>query len=385
MTVDVLPRDLLVLTPGSFRVCLYRSGQLFVYDCLTRQRTRRGFMVSDGEITAIHICPSKDTLFTLVEKSNANASCSESVGSLLIYRKTENEASVPIEDTTLKLIANNEFICSVSECAIHVISFSSFEVLKRQDTFSNPNACGAISTEPNRTVICCLGLQRGTIRLERPGGDSDTMSSVIAAHESAVVAIALSGNGNHVSTASEKGSLIRVHSTIDRCDLQYEIRRSLILRNVGIASLFMNQLGSLVGCINEGCESVSIFKSLMPHSPQAHLLDASDKASSSIGRNISWIFQKCQEAFSSRPYIEAKIPKGTNKIVAAQFGPEPDTLVIASNSHGFLFRFNLDAKNSLVLQHCGNIVEMEGENTDNLPPPEDWIFLSHDDEPVNSL
>ncbi|KAH7616917.1 hypothetical protein Ndes2526B_g09024 [Nannochloris sp. 'desiccata'] len=115
----------------------------------------------------------------------------------------------------------NNRIAVALEQKVFLYDIADLRHLQCIETTLNPEGFLALSPSEEATVLACPGLHVGEVRVEL----LDTKKiKVIKAHDSPVSALALSHNGKYVATASEKGTLIRVFSTLDGVKVR-ELRR----------------------------------------------------------------------------------------------------------------------------------------------------------------
>jgi len=108
----------------------------------------------------------------------------------------------------------------VLETRIYVYNFVDFYFLDSIDTFPNPTGCCAL-TGNGAAILACPMAKEGELRIKNY---STGVTIEKKAHETALVAIALSHDGRLCATASKKGTLLRIFSTDDGRLLQ-ELRR----------------------------------------------------------------------------------------------------------------------------------------------------------------
>ena len=384
------------ITRDSYSVSSLAGEDISLYDLRTRQTES---VRLPREIAESHITDyvSEADRIVLCSKDRSSA-----LFSLHALNLSGSVSTVPIKEAVICVRSHREFVCVVCEHSVIVLSGVDMSFARRQDTFANPGGCCDISQDASRPVMCCPGLQRGTLRIQRLWLlDS---SSVVAAHESALVAIAVSGNGAYVSSVSEAGSLIRVHSTIDACELLFEIRRSSILSPPRLNALFMSPSGSFVGTVDENSFSVSLFRTSV--AAKDHLLDPArtDSSPSSLFQSISTAYRKCVEALpGGAAWAVVKIPTMNSRIVSltAGFGPDPYTLVAAAQTTSgvaaFIYRFDPDEPGTVTLARCETLtdgiqndekdetglVSVSREDTASAGP-DDWIFLDSADSQLET-
>jgi len=109
----------------------------------------------------------------------------------------------------------------VLEYKIYVYNFADLKLLDHIETVSNTKGLCALCPFTPSTVLVCPGLQKGHVRCELYDNPKTTL---IAAHESNLSALALNSDGTRVATASDRGTLIRIFNTHSGQALQ-ELRR----------------------------------------------------------------------------------------------------------------------------------------------------------------
>jgi WD40 repeat protein len=108
-------------------------------------------------------------------------------------------------------------IVVVLEHKIYVYSFENLKVLHQIETLSNMKGICALSPASTACVLACPGQRRGEVRIELY---SVKKTRFVQAHESSLACLALSQSGSLLATASTKGTLIYVFSTVDGTKLQ---------------------------------------------------------------------------------------------------------------------------------------------------------------------
>ncbi|PKA57663.1 Autophagy-related protein 18a [Apostasia shenzhenica] len=112
-------------------------------------------------------------------------------------------------------------IVVVLDHKILVYNFSDLKLVHQIETVPNPKGLCAVSQQQGSLVLVCPGGQKGQVRVEHYGARK---TKFIMAHDSRIACFALSQDGRLIATASTKGTLIRIFSTIDGTLLQ-EVRR----------------------------------------------------------------------------------------------------------------------------------------------------------------
>lgn len=386
------------LDRDSYSVSCLEGNSLTSYDLRTRQLHEIGIFESENGPNPTHYARNNGRIVVSGRPRHLLSDKQASTSSIHVLNGSATEFTASFKQAVIGVRVHAHFICVVFETCILILSAVDFSLVRKQETFSNQVGCCDFSTDTTRPVMSCPGLQRGTLRIQRLWLPDS--SSVVAAHESGLAAIGMSGNGAYVSSVSETGSLIRVHSTMDSCDLLYEVRRSGIITPPPVQHLFMSPSGSFIGTVDEGGSIISLFRTSV--AAKDHLLDSAsqraDNNQGSIFQTISSVYKKCVDVLpGSAAWAVVKVPKMNSKIltVTAQFGPDPYTLVAAAQTTAgvaaFIFRFDPDESGTVTLARCetlgqnlkdesedGMIVSKDEASTEGTA--EDWVFL----EPADS-
>ena len=120
-------------------------------------------------------------------------------------------------DTIMIIVKNKTFI----------YNFSDLKLVKSYDTSPNPNGLGELSQGIN-IVVAILGIVPGTILIE---DFSNSTQRIINCHTNPISTFSLSLEGELVATASERGTLIRIWSTVGDKKVK-ELRRGLEVTRV---------------------------------------------------------------------------------------------------------------------------------------------------------
>ncbi|XP_038988698.1 autophagy-related protein 18a isoform X2 [Phoenix dactylifera] len=112
-------------------------------------------------------------------------------------------------------------IIVVLDHKIFVYNFADLKLVHQIETVPNPKGLCAVSQQQGSLVLVCPGGQKGQVRVEHYGA---RRTKFIMAHDSRIACFTLSQDGRLIATASTKGTLIRIFSTVDGSILQ-ELRR----------------------------------------------------------------------------------------------------------------------------------------------------------------
>jgi hypothetical protein len=117
------------------------------------------------------------------------------------------------------------------ERKVYIYGFRSLTLFDSIETISNPKGLCCLSVGVERAVLVCPGMQKGralVVFYPRVFGDSAPVererTTIIAAHESAIAAMATDYSGALLATGSDRGTLIRLFDTGTGAKVQ-ELRR----------------------------------------------------------------------------------------------------------------------------------------------------------------
>ncbi|CAH3137779.1 unnamed protein product [Pocillopora meandrina] len=219
-------------------------------------------------------------------------------------------------------------------------------------------------TPPNPSGLCALSVNSDNCYLAYPGSNQigevqifDCVNlravTMVPAHDSPVAAMAFNSAGTKLSTASEKGTVIRVFAIPDGIKL-YEFRRG-VKRCVTINSLAFSH-DSLFLCASSNTETVHIFKLEAPKK------EPPDEASGLMGyfgkalSPSSYLPVHVAEVFNQeRAFASVRLPQAglRNVCAIAMIGKLPRLLV--SSADGYLYIYNIDPEEggdcTLLKQH----------------------------------
>jgi WD40 repeat protein len=160
-------------------------------------------------------------------------------------------AELPFSSPVRSVKLKNDRIAVALEQKVFLYDFVELRCLYSVETTPNPEGLLALSPSDESTVVAFPGLHAGEVRVERV----DTKAvKIIKAHDSPLAALALSHNGKFIATASEKGTLIRVFSTLDGSKVK-EVRRGTDPAKIYSLAFSRNSSGGGSGGGNAGSRS----------------------------------------------------------------------------------------------------------------------------------
>ncbi|KAI3991280.1 hypothetical protein MKX01_034599 [Papaver californicum] len=247
-----------------------------------------------------------------------------------------------------------EHIVVALEHKIYVYDFTDLKLLHQIETFSNPRGLCCLSHHSNTSVLACLGLQRGQVRIDHFGLK---MSKLIDAHDSSLACFTLTLDGLLLATASIKGTLVRIFNTMDGTCLQ-EVRRGVDRAEIYSIALSPNvqwlAVSSDKGTVHifslrvrvVGEESSNHYSTAQ--SPTVHqnfsnnLTILSPNTGGNPGSSLSFMKGMLPKYFSSEwSFAQFFVPENTRFVAA--FGSQNSVMIVGMD--GSFYRFTFDPLN----------------------------------------
>ncbi|CAA6669090.1 unnamed protein product [Spirodela intermedia] len=222
-------------------------------------------------------------------------------------------------------------IIVVLDHKIFVYNFADLKLVHQIETVPNPKGLCAVSQQQGSLVLVCPGGQKGQVRVEHYGA---RRTKFIMAHDSRIACFALSQDGRFIATASSKGTLVRIFSTVDGSLLQ-EVRRGADRAEIySLAFSANNQwlaVSSDKGTIhvfNLKIDQGSVASDKIPASPDPNA------ATPTVTSSLSFIKGVLPKYFNSEWSVaQFRLHEGSQYVVA--FGHQKNTLVILGMDGSF--------------------------------------------------
>eukprot|EP00891_Asterochloris_glomerata_P000677 jgi/Astpho2/677/fgenesh1_pm.00013_%23_28_t len=222
------------------------------------------------------------------------------------------------------------------EHKVLIYNFADLRLLHSIETQSNPAGLLALSAAAEQTVLACPGLHNGQVRVELY---DVRRTKFIQAHSSPLVCMALSLDGKLLATASERGTLVRIHSTADASKLQ-ELRRGADPARIFSIAFSRGESPDFVAVTSDK-HTVHVFNLDRKQTQAIPALDQGDgqaNGEQSPKNPISALsfvssFLPVPYFASERSFAQYKPPEECKTIVG--FGQEPNSLVVVGSSGNF--------------------------------------------------
>lgn len=220
-------------------------------------------------------------------------------------------------------------IVVVLDHKIFVYNFADLKLVHQIETVPNPKGLCAVSQQQGSLVLVCPGGQKGQVRVEHYGVKK---TKFIMAHDSRIACFALSQDGRLIATASSKGTLVRIFSTMDGTLLQ-EVRRGADRAEI-YSLAFSGNMQWLVVSSDKGTIHVFNLKvnlGLTANDKPRPVPEPNVPAASS---SLSFIKGVLPKYFHSEWSVaQFRLPEGSHYIVA--FGHQKNTIVVLGMDGSF--------------------------------------------------
>ncbi|MCQ2821272.1 MAG: hypothetical protein MJ252_28770 [archaeon] len=231
----------------------------------------------------------------------------------------------PVKNVKLK----RDKIFVVCEQKIYIFAFSSFESIDNIDTYENSKGIIAISNDPDKSIIAYLDNNKlGSVKIK----DLDTQKEItVQAHESMIAYMAMNPSGTILATCSEKGTLIRIFSTIDGKLLQ-ELRRGS--EKAEIYCLCFDPTERFLACSSDR-KTIHIFTLNLPN--QSETGEEPKNQQSVFGKLSSYLGMPKNYLNSEWSFAQFRI----NDIKSiCTFGPDNSLIVVSSEGNYYQATFD---------------------------------------------
>jgi hypothetical protein len=141
--------------------------------------------------------------------------------------KQKFTVELTVNSPILNLLVSLNRIVVVQQSHIHVFSMGTFELATYRESGFNPGGLCALSPDPRSEYLVFPALKPGSIEMANLRDVSHLKSSaqsIILAHETEIVRLAIDNQATKIASGSKIGTIIRVFCTKTKAKL-YELRR----------------------------------------------------------------------------------------------------------------------------------------------------------------
>ncbi|KAJ4955341.1 hypothetical protein NE237_012124 [Protea cynaroides] len=222
-------------------------------------------------------------------------------------------------------------IVVVLEQKILVYNIAGLNLLDQIETIANPKGLCAVSQGSGSHILVCPGQLKGQIRVVHY---VSKRTNLITAHTSTIACFALTQDGRLLATASSKGTLVRIFSTLDGALIQ-EVRRGADRAEI-YSLAFSSTAQWLAVSSDKGTVHVFSLKvnSGSPGNDNTHSVSGSNNVAPSTGSSLSFIKGVLPKYFSSEWSVaQFRLHEDSQYIVA--FGHQKNTIIILGMDGSF--------------------------------------------------
>ncbi|OBZ87290.1 Autophagy-related protein 18 [Choanephora cucurbitarum] len=295
------------------------------------------------------------------------------------------ELSFPTAILAVKM--NRRRLIVVLEELIYLYDISNMKLLHTIETNPNPQAICALSPSSENCFIAYPARSSsspfspnsnnssylsGDVELFDALGPQTT--NIVQAHKSPISCISMNSEGTLLATASEKGTVIRIFSTLDATKV-YQFRRGSYAAK--IYSMSFNLVSSLL-CVSSDTDTVHIFKLSSNGSPVDKDKEARGRSASvgqmlrrssmHLGRNLagsvgSYLPEVLTEMWEpTRDFASLKLPSGGVRSLVALSSTTPQVMVVTSEGYFYQYNIDLESGGECVLLKQFSLLEPSDDN-----------------------
>lgn len=255
------------------------------------------------------------------------------------FKRQSEICNYSYSNTILAVKLNRERLVVCLEESLYIHNIIDMKVVHTiRDTPSNPTGLCALSSASDHCYLAYPGsVTSGEVQIF--DGINLHAKTMIPAHDSPLAAIAFNPAGTQIATASERGTVIRVFSTLDGSKL-FEFRRG-VKRCVTIASLSFSTCSEYVVC-SSNTETVHIFKLVKAYS-EAESNQTSDDWMGFLSKTVSsYLPSQVTDVFTQgRAFASVVLPSsGVKRFCVITMIQKALRLLVASQD-GYLYVYSV--------------------------------------------
>mmetsp|Transcript_49721 Transcript_49721/g.116911 ORF Transcript_49721/g.116911 Transcript_49721/m.116911 type:complete len:410 (-) Transcript_49721:163-1392(-) len=258
-------------------------------------------------------------------------------------RHTRVMAELSFKTTVKSVRLRRDLVVVATLNKVWVYGLKTLSLMDSIETTDNPKGLCYLSSG-DRIVLICPGRQQGSALVVfypenygDPSAPGERERTIIkAAHDSPIAAIALDASCSLIATASEKGTIVRVHE-LQRDGLAQELRRGL--DRAEIHSLTFSPSGEYLAASSDK-GTVHIFAIQRPGGGTSAAFGYSAEAGTSNAKSSLQRLSRVLPAYFSSEWSLAQFRVHDYRYIAA-FGVDPHTVIIVcANGSYYKARFD---------------------------------------------
>ena len=151
-------------------------------------------------------------------------------------------------ENILNVRLRNDKIITIFQNKIYIFNINTLETIKILDTYINPEGIMGISNGDNDKLIIAYPFEsQGNVILKDiiSLNKIETTKKIIKAHDSGIACISVNKDGTLLGTSSDKGTILRIFSTVDGTKLS-EFRRGTTYVEMNNITFDLNN--KFIGC-----------------------------------------------------------------------------------------------------------------------------------------
>ena len=151
-------------------------------------------------------------------------------------------------ENILNVRLRNDKIITIFQNKIYIFNINTLETIKILDTYINPEGIMGISNGDNDKLIIAYPFEsQGSVILKDiiSLNKIETTKIIIKAHDSGIACISVNKDGTLLGTSSDKGTILRIFSTVDGTKLS-EFRRGTTYVEMNNITFDLNN--KFIGC-----------------------------------------------------------------------------------------------------------------------------------------
>ena len=229
-----------------FSVGMEHSFQ--VYDC---DPIRRRYFQEFSNFQLTHVASNSEatiTCFSAIPIGSSNSS--NSSNTLYIWSNffSSYNDQISFDEPIHKLIIRGNYLIIILESSVCIYDLESQQQILEQVTDSNPNAAGDFISAIGFKKMAICGLVPGAVQVITIGKEGRPV--YFQAHTHRLTQIRFSPDSSLISTASEEGTLIRLHDSLTGSCLSV-YRRGMVSNKI-ISLCFSRESSKLIALSSQG-------------------------------------------------------------------------------------------------------------------------------------
>lgn len=280
-------------------------------------------------------------------------------------RQATAKAELSFRSPVRAIKMRRDLLVVVVERKVYVYGFRRVSVADSIETISNPKGLCCLSVGTDRVVLACPGMQQGGVLVvfyPRSWGDlhgplARDRTIIVAAHEAPIASMSIDPTGTLLATASDKGTIVRVHDTASGERL-HELRRGADRAEIHSLT-FSAAMDWLAVSSDKGTIHIFAIHNRSHTSSYSTITGTASENSNAPGNaksSLQRISRVLPSYFSSEwSFAQFRVPE--DKCICA-FGSDPNTIVVVcANGHYYKARFDPNRGGEMVREDFAQFID----------------------------